>query len=159
MFLAERAEDRRGLTAELFGSWASARKRASGRRRLRTRQLAERPDTRRAHVLARVNRRARRQQGHGVGVRRVREQRRQIRYFDDLAEIHDSHVVAHVSDDAEVVADEDVGQAAFALQPLQKIEDLRLDCDVERRYRLVADNEVRIGGERARDANSLALAA
>ena len=46
-----------------------------------------------------------------------------------------------------------------ALQVLEQVDDLRLDRDVERRHRLVADDEVWLGGERAGDADALALAA
>ncbi len=45
------------------------------------------------------------------------------------------------------------------LQVLEKVEDLRLDRDVERRYRLVADQQVRAEREGAGDADALALAA
>ena len=41
----------------------------------------------------------------------------------------------------------------------QQVEDLRLDGDVERGDRLVADDELRLEGERAGDADALALAA
>jgi hypothetical protein len=45
------------------------------------------------------------------------------------------------------------------LQVLQQVDDLRLDRDVERRDRLVADDELGLDGERAGDADALALAA
>ena len=45
------------------------------------------------------------------------------------------------------------------LQVLQQVDDLRLDRDVERGDRLVADDEVGLGGQRAGDADALALAA
>ena len=45
------------------------------------------------------------------------------------------------------------------LQVLQQVDDLRLDGDVERRDRLVADDEVGLDGERAGDADALSLAA
>ena len=45
------------------------------------------------------------------------------------------------------------------LQLLEQVDDLRLDRDVERRDRLVADDEVRVERERAREADALALAA
>ena len=41
----------------------------------------------------------------------------------------------------------------------QQVQDLRLDRDVERRDRLVADDQARLDGERARDADALALPA
>ena len=45
------------------------------------------------------------------------------------------------------------------LQVAQQVDDLRLDRHVERRDRLVGDDELRVDGERARDADALALAA
>ena len=45
------------------------------------------------------------------------------------------------------------------LQVLEQVEDLRLHRDVERRDRLVADDQLRVDRERARDADALALAA
>ena len=45
------------------------------------------------------------------------------------------------------------------LQVLEQVEDLRLDRDVERRDRLVADDQLRVQRERARDPDALALAA
>ena len=76
-----------------------------------------------------------------------------------LPEIHDRDVVAHMLHDAEVVADEQVGQTELFLQPAQQVQDLRLDRDVEGRDRLVADDQVRLGRQRPRHADALALAA
>ena len=45
------------------------------------------------------------------------------------------------------------------LQIDEQVDDLRLDRDVERGERLVGDDEARLDGERARDADALALAA
>ena len=45
------------------------------------------------------------------------------------------------------------------LQLAQQVEDLRLDRDVERRRRLVGDDERRLAGERDRDHHALAHAA
>ena len=47
----------------------------------------------------------------------------------------------------------------LALQLLQQVEDLRLDRHVERRRRLVGDQEVGLGGERHRDHHALLLSA
>ena len=49
--------------------------------------------------------------------------------------------------------------AELALQLLQQLQDLRLDGDVERRGRLVGDQEVRLVGQRHGDHHPLALAA
>src|SRR5205085_8818083 len=59
----------------------------------------------------------------------------------------------------EIVRDEDVREVEAPLKILQKIDHLRLDRDVERRDRLVADDEPRLDRERARDADALALPA
>ena len=48
---------------------------------------------------------------------------------------------------------------SFFLQLLEQVDDLRLDRHVQRRHRLVADDELRLERERARDADPLALAA
>ena len=46
-----------------------------------------------------------------------------------------------------------------ALQVAQQVQHLRLDRDVERRDRLVGDQQLRFQRERARDADALALPA
>src|SRR2546428_2118045 len=79
--------------------------------------------------------------------------------FDDPAEVHDRHPVAHVLDDAEVVRDEEQRETEPPLQVLQEIEDLGLDGDVQRRHGLVGDDEARPDGERAGAADPLALPA
>src|SRR5581483_1991656 len=79
--------------------------------------------------------------------------------LDRAAEVHDHHAIRDVPHDVQVVGDEDVGEAELALQVLQQVEDLRLHGDVERGHRLVADDQLRVDRERARDADALALAA
>ena len=79
--------------------------------------------------------------------------------LDDAAEVHDRDAVGDLADDREVVRDEDVGQVELALQALEQVEDLRLDRDVERRDRLVADDQLGPQRERAGDADALALSA
>ena len=74
-------------------------------------------------------------------------------------QIHHADARRHVPDHGEVVADEEVGQAQPVLQVAHQVEDLRLHGDVERRGRLVADDEVGLGRQRAGDGDALALAA
>ena len=62
-------------------------------------------------------------------------------------------------DHAQVVGDEQVGQAELALQILQDVQHLRLDGNIQRRDRLVADDELRAQGQGAGNADALALAA
>ena len=57
------------------------------------------------------------------------------------------------------MGDENVGQAALCLQVLHEIEDLRLDRNVQRGDRLVADDKAGIQRQGAGDADALAAAA
>src|SRR5258708_12224510 len=59
----------------------------------------------------------------------------------------------------EIVRNEYVGQPKPPLQVAQEIKHLRADGDIERRYRLVADDELGLDRKRARNGNALALAA
>src|SRR6266853_1638354 len=59
----------------------------------------------------------------------------------------------------ELARDEDVAHVVLVLQVLQQIQDLRLDRDIERRYRLVADEHIRLHREAAGDGDPLSLAA
>ena len=93
------------------------------------------------------------------GCSRLAEELAPVGQLGDPAEVHHRHPVADVLDDAHVVGDEDVGQPELALELLEQVQDLRLDRDVERRHRLVADDEVGLEDERAGDADALALAA
>ena len=81
------------------------------------------------------------------------------RDLDDLAEIHHGDAVRHVLDDRQIMADEQHREPELALQILQQVDDLRLHRDVERRHRFIADDQVGLGGECARDADALALPA
>ena len=99
--------------------------------------------------------------GHG------RQQRLRVRVVraveDDVrrAELHqppeveDGDPVGDVPHDAEVVRDEEVRHALLGLELDEQIEDRGLHGYVERRCRLVADDEPRIAGERARDGDAL----
>ena len=90
-------------------------------------------------------------------MQRVGEQCLLVGILDDLAKIHDRDTVCHVLDDREIMTDEEQRQAKFP--HLKQIDDLRLDGDVERRDRLVADDQVRLRRERPCDADALALSA
>ena len=57
------------------------------------------------------------------------------------------------------MGDEEHRQAEALAQVVQQVDDLRLDRDVERRDRLVGDDEARLDGERAGDADALPLPA
>ena len=59
----------------------------------------------------------------------------------------------------QIVRDEEIRQLQLLLQVHQQVDDLRLHRDVERRDRLVEDEERRVQRERARQADALPLAA
>ena len=76
-----------------------------------------------------------------------------------MAEVHDRDAVRDLPDDREVVGDEEVGDPELALEVPEQVEDLGLDRDVERRDRLVADDQLRPQRDRPGDPDPLALAA
>ena len=79
--------------------------------------------------------------------------------FDDLALGHHADAVGDLSHDAEVMGDEQHRHAFAAFQAGEQFEDLRLHGDVERRRRLVGDQEFRLVGQSHGDHDALALAA
>src|SRR4051812_28236320 len=81
------------------------------------------------------------------------------RDFDDPAAIHHGDPVRHVIDDGQIVGNEQVSETELLLQVLEQIEDLCLDRDVERRYRLVEDYKLRSERQCPGNADALALPA
>src|SRR5688572_21417439 len=79
--------------------------------------------------------------------------------FHDFAQIHDGYPVADMLDHPQVMRDKQVGQMHLLLQLLQEIDDLRLNRNVQRRYRFIADDKLGTDTERAGDADTLALTA
>jgi len=82
--------------------------------------------------------------------------RRRGRELDDRFRMRDGDPSGEAPRDAQIVGDEQVGQRVPTLQPLRQIEDLRLDRQVERGDRLVADHykgdDRRASEEEAADA-------
>ena len=101
----------------------------------------------------------RRQQRLGVGMARRVEQRGLVTDLDDAAQVHHRNPRRDVLDHRQVMGDEQVGDAELALQVLQQVDDLGLHRDIQRRHRLVADDQPRFASQRTRDAYALALAA
>ena len=79
--------------------------------------------------------------------------------LDDAAGIHDRHAVGGLGDHAHVVRDQHDGRAALTAQPLEQLDDLRLDRHVERRGRLVGDQQLGLGAQGQRQHHALAHAA
>ena len=99
------------------------------------------------------------EQRPGVGVAGCGEQLVGGGGLDDPAEVHHRHAVGDVLDDPEVVGHDEVGEVELVLQPLEQVDDLRLDGHVECGHRLVADDQPRREGERTGDADALTLTA
>ena len=71
------------------------------------------------------------EQGAGVGVARVGEQRIALGFLDDPAEVHDGDPVAEVADDSEVVRDEDHRESQAGSQVFEQPQDGGLHRDVQ----------------------------
>ena len=78
--------------------------------------------------------------------------------FNDPAEVHHRNPVREITNHAQVVGNEQVGDAQFLLQISEQVQNLRLDRDIEGRNRLVADDESRLYRQGPGDTDPLALA-
>ena len=99
------------------------------------------------------------QQRRRVRVRGPRQHVRDRPGLDDAARVTDRDPVGDLRGDAEVVGDDDERAPKLVAQAADQLQDLRLDRDVERRRRLVGDDERRLARDRHRDHHALALAA
>ena len=141
------------LGVRAAGAEPAARRWRQGRRDLAADALACH------HGGLRIGLRDRAEERSGVRVRGCGVQLVGLRELAQLAEVHHRDPVAHVLDDGEVVGDEDERQPVLLLHLLEQVEDLGLHGDVEGGHRLVADDQLRLGGHRTRDRDALALAA
>src|SRR3989442_9496451 len=91
-----------------------------------------------------------------VRMDRTAENRLDRADLDELARIHDRDAVAHLRDDTEVVRDQEERHRIGAAEVAEDLEDLRLDDHVERRGRLVCDEQLRLEDEGERDHDPLA---
>ena len=95
----------------------------------------------------------------GVRVLRPRQHLVGRAGLDDPPEVHDGDAVGDVLDDRQVVGDEHERDAELALEVADEVQDLGLHEHVERRHRLVGDDQVGPERERRRNRHPLALAA
>ena len=77
--------------------------------------------------------------------------------LDDAAEVHDGDAVAEVFDHSQVVRDEEVGEAEVFLEVVEKIENLRLNGNIQSADWFVAHDKFRGDGQGAGDADTLTL--
>ena len=94
-----------------------------------------------------------------VGMAGPVEQLIDVRLLDLLARIHDHDPLGDLGDHAQIVRDQHDGVPSLSCSSCSSSQDLRLDRDVERRGRLVGDQQSRIAGQRHRDHHPLAHAA
>src|SRR6185369_10256542 len=134
------------------GAEAAARRRIDG-----TGHIPFKQDPR--PLQPRLGHRDRREQRLRVRMARALEQRALVRQLDDLAQVHHRHPCRDMAHHRQVVRDKDVGEAEAPLQILQQVDDLGLDRDIQRRHRLVADDQLRLHRKCSRDADALALSA
>src|SRR5579864_4608165 len=132
---------------------------AAGRRVRRAWHVALEHDPLPLAALARLLDRNRRQKRLRIRMRRALVDLVPRADLDHLAEIHHGDAIGDMPDDGEIVRNEDVREPEVALQRLEQIHDLRANRNVERRHRLVEDDQLRIQRERARDPDALPLAA
>ena len=99
------------------------------------------------------------QQADGVGVARVLEDVAGRALLDQPPGVEHADAVAHVGDDAEVVADEEHARAELLAQVRDEVEHLGLHGGVEARGRLVEDQQRRVRGQRHGDHDALQHAA
>lgn len=97
--------------AGVFGKGAAAGKTAATGHIERAGRVALQANAQLAFLAACIHRRRRRPQGQRVGVQGVGKQVFAGGAFHKLPQVHDGDVIAHVADHAQVVRDEQVGQA------------------------------------------------
>ena len=95
----------------------------------------------------------------GIGVQGVVEDGLGVAQLHHLTQVHDGHPVAQVLHHAQVVADEEVGEAQLFLQLPQEVQNLGPDRHVQGGDRLVTDDELGLSSQSPGDDDALALAA
>src|ERR1700730_9125030 len=155
MVMADIDQRRLGRRAGGLRQWAASDQPASIRRVDRAGDFADETQPRACDTP--LGDRRRREQRARVGMLRSAEDTLRGADLDNAAQIHHRDTVGDVLDDLEIVADEEIGQIQPALQIEQEVEDLAAHGDIERRGRLVEDDDVRRDRDRAGDADALAL--
>ena len=80
-----------------------------------------------------------------VGMSRLEKDAFDIAVLDDLAGVHDDHLVAEFGDQPEIVRDDHHRTAMFGLNLSDQVDDLCLHCHVEGGGRLIGDQQA--GGQ------------
>ena len=75
--------------------------------------------------------------------------------LNELACVHDSHLIAHLGDNAEVMRDHDERCAHLFTQLVHHGQHLRLNGDIQSRCRLVSNQQLGLARQRNRDDHAL----
>src|SRR5680860_1330434 len=78
-----------------------------------------------------------------------------FRQFYELAHVHNRNSVADVFNGTQVVRNQEVGHTMIQLETLEQVEDLGLHRHIERRNRLIRDNELWFESECAGNSDTL----
>jgi hypothetical protein len=81
------------------------------------------------------------------------------RDLDDFPEVHDRDALTDMFDHSQIVRDEQIGQPKSFLQILKKVDDLRLNRNIQRRYWFVQNQKTGFDRQRPRNSYPLALPA
>ena len=74
--------------------------------------------------------------------------------LNDVTQVHYGNTVGDVLNDGKVVGNEEIGHTLFPLKLLQKVDDLRLNGNVQSGNGLVANDQIRLYCQRARNEGS-----
>ena len=149
-----------GGTALVLGVVAARRERAAGRRGGQVRGLAgDGVQPAEGGPFGRRSFGEGLEQGLGVGMAGIGEQRTGGGGLHHASGVHDRDPVGAARDDAEVVGDQDDRHAEPAAQVVDQFQDLLGDGHVQRGGRLVGDQQLRLAGQRHRDHHPLPHAA
>jgi hypothetical protein len=106
---------------------------------------------------SRVCHRDRRKKGLGIGMPGILVEELGWSHLHDPSQVHDRDVVTDMSDDIEVMGDEEISQPEFFLQILQQVDDLGLGGYIQGRDGFVGNDQIGIDGQRPGDPDSLPL--
>jgi hypothetical protein len=77
--------------------------------------------------------------------------------LDDSPGVHDSHPVAQMANDGQVVRNEQVSDSELRLKVLQQVNDLRLHGNIESADGFITDDQFRAQRDGAGNPNALSL--
>ena len=86
---------------------------------------------------------------------RIPENINRCAILDHPPEIHHRHIIRHLRYHAQIMRNDDNRRAEVLLQLLHQVDNLRLNRDIQRRSRLVRDQDRRIARQRQRNHHAL----